>query len=107
MWKTKRVFFVTPQVLKKDIHFGKCLVKYLVCLVIDEAHRAMGNYSYCEAVRELMVVPVQLRILALTATPGSKQQTVQDVIGNLHISKLEHRNETDHDVMPYVHDMKK
>ncbi|XP_058769697.1 DEAD-box ATP-dependent RNA helicase FANCM-like isoform X1 [Vicia villosa] len=106
LWKTKRVFFVTPQVLEKDIHSGKCLVKYLVCLVIDEAHRAMGNYSYCEAVRELMAVPVQLRILALTATPGSKQQTVQDVIDNLHISKLEHRSETDHDVMPYVHDRK-
>ncbi|KAH1052789.1 hypothetical protein GYH30_022201 [Glycine max] len=69
-WKTKRVFFVTPQVLEKDIHSGTCLVKYLVCLVIDEAHRAMGNYAYCEAVRELMSVPVQLRILALTATPG-------------------------------------
>ncbi|XP_050888499.1 DEAD-box ATP-dependent RNA helicase FANCM isoform X2 [Lathyrus oleraceus] len=53
-----------------------------------------------------MAATVQLRILALTATPGSKQQTVQDVIDNLHVSKLEHRSETDHDVMPYVHDRK-
>ncbi|XP_047175299.1 DEAD-box ATP-dependent RNA helicase FANCM-like [Vigna umbellata] len=105
-WKTKRVFFVTPQVLEKDIHSGTCLVKCLVCLVIDEAHRAMGNYAYCEAVRELMAVPVQLRILALTATPGSKQQTVQAVIDNLHISRLEYRSETDHDVMSYVHNRK-
>ncbi|XP_020214184.1 DEAD-box ATP-dependent RNA helicase FANCM isoform X2 [Cajanus cajan] len=105
-WKTKRVFFVTPQVLEKDIHSGTCLVKYLVCLVIDEAHRAMGNYAYCEAVRELMAVPVQLRILALTATPGSKQQTIQAVIDNLHISRLEYRSETDHDVITYVHNRK-
>ncbi|KAK7263791.1 hypothetical protein RJT34_31388 [Clitoria ternatea] len=105
-WKTKRVFFVTPQVLEKDIHSGTCLVKYLVCLVIDEAHRAMGNYAYCEAVRELMAVPLQLRILALTATPGSKQLTVQAVIDNLHISKLEYRCETDHDVISYVHNRK-
>ncbi|XP_054813100.1 LOW QUALITY PROTEIN: DEAD-box ATP-dependent RNA helicase FANCM-like [Prosopis cineraria] len=105
-WKTKRVFFVTPQVLEKDIHSGKCLVKYLVCLVIDEAHRAMGNYSYCEVVRELMAVPVQLRILALTATPGAKQQTVQQVIDNLQISKLEYRNENDPDVISYVHKRK-
>ncbi|KAK8463640.1 hypothetical protein PHAVU_011G000500 [Phaseolus vulgaris] len=106
LWKTKRVFFVTPQVLEKDIHSGTCLVKYLVCLVIDEAHRAMGNYAYCEAVRELMAVPVQLRILALTATPGSKQQTVQAVIDNLHVSRLEYRGETDHDVISYVHNRK-
>ncbi|XP_027911773.1 DEAD-box ATP-dependent RNA helicase FANCM-like isoform X2 [Vigna unguiculata] len=105
-WKKKRVFFVTPQVLEKDIHSGTCLVKYLVCLVIDEAHRAMGNYAYCEAVRELMAVPAQLRILALTATPGSKQQTVQAVIDNLHISRLDYRSETDHDVMSYVHNRK-
>ncbi|CAL0329459.1 unnamed protein product [Lupinus luteus] len=105
-WKTKRVFFVTPQVLEKDIQSGICLLNHLVCLVIDEAHRATGNYSYCEAIRQLMAVPVQLRILALTATPGSKQQTVQDVIDNLHISKLEYRSETDHDVISYIHDRK-
>ncbi|KAM3729495.1 hypothetical protein ACB098_12G016800 [Castanea mollissima] len=105
-WKTKRVFFVTPQVLEKDIQSGTCLVKYLVCLVIDEAHRAMGNYSYCVAVRELMAVPVQLRILALTATPGSKQQTIQQIIDNLYISTLEYRNESDNDVSPYVHNRK-
>lgn len=32
---------------------GSCLVKHLVCLVIDEAHRATGNYAYCVAVREV------------------------------------------------------
>ncbi|GAV57775.1 Helicase_C domain-containing protein/ResIII domain-containing protein [Cephalotus follicularis] len=106
LWKTKRVFFVTPQVLEKDIQSGTCLVKYLVCLVIDEAHRALGNYSYCVAVRELLAVPVQLRILALTATPGSKHQTIQYIIDNLQISTLEYRNESDHDVSPYVHNRK-
>ncbi|XP_011096497.1 uncharacterized protein LOC105175667 [Sesamum indicum] len=105
-WKNKRVFFVTPQVLEKDIQSGSCLVKHLVCLVIDEAHRAMGNYSYCVAVRELMDTPVQLRILALTATPGCKQQTIQHIIDNLQISTLEYRNETDPDVLPYVNERK-
>lgn len=105
-WKSKRVFFVTPQVLEKDIYSGSCLVKHLVCLVIDEAHRATGNYSYCVAVRELMTVPVPLRILALTATPGSKRDTVQHIIDNLQISTLEYRDETDRDVKPYVQDRK-
>ncbi|KAL6492806.1 hypothetical protein OROGR_032565 [Orobanche gracilis] len=106
LWKHRRVFFVTPQVLEKDIHSGSCLVKHLVCLVIDEAHRATGNYSYCVAVRELMDTPIQLRTLALTATPGSKQQTIQHVIDNLRISTLEYRSESDPDVIPYVHDRK-
>ncbi|XP_020679622.1 DEAD-box ATP-dependent RNA helicase FANCM isoform X3 [Dendrobium catenatum] len=105
-WKAKRVFFVTPQVFEKDIQSGICLVRQLVCLVFDEAHRAMGNYSYCVAVRELMAMPVQLRILALTATPGSKHQTIQKVIDNLCISTLEYRHESDRDVSPYVHSRK-
>ncbi|XP_057504285.1 DEAD-box ATP-dependent RNA helicase FANCM isoform X2 [Actinidia eriantha] len=105
-WKTKRVFFVTPQVLERDIQSGTCEVKHIVCLVIDEAHRASGNYSYCVVVRELMSVPVELRILALTATPGSKHQTIQLIIDNLQISTLEYRNESDPDVRPYVHDRK-
>ncbi|XP_068662266.1 DEAD-box ATP-dependent RNA helicase FANCM isoform X3 [Aristolochia californica] len=105
-WIVKRVFFVTPQVLEKDIQAGTCLMRQLVLLVIDEAHRAMGNYAYCVAVRELMAVPVHLRILALTATPGSKQSTIQNVIDNLYISTLEYRNEDDHDVSPYVHNRK-
>lgn len=89
--------------LERDIQSGTCLVKYLVCLVIDEAHRASGNYSYCVAIRELMAVPVQLRILALSATPGSKQQDIQQIIDNLHVSTLEYRNESDHDVSPFVY----
>ncbi|KAI5567580.1 hypothetical protein BDE02_13G100100 [Populus trichocarpa] len=105
-WKTKRVFFVTPQVLEKDIQSGTCLAKHLVCLVIDEAHRASRNYSYCVAIRELLAIPVHLRILALTATPGSKQPAVQHIIDNLQLSALEYRNERDPDVIPYVHDRK-
>lgn len=31
---------------------GICMVKQIVCLVIDEAHRASGNYAYCIAIRE-------------------------------------------------------
>ncbi|XP_042062897.1 DEAD-box ATP-dependent RNA helicase FANCM [Salvia splendens] len=105
-WKCKRVFFVTSQVLEKDIHSGSCLVKNLVCLVIDEAHHASGNYSYCVAVRELMDASTQLRILGLSATPGSNQKTIQHVIDNLQISTLEYRSESDPDVQPYVHDRK-
>lgn len=105
-WKAKRVFFLTPQVFEKDIHSGICLVRQLVCLVFDEAHRAMGNYSYCVVVRELMAIPMKLRILALTATPGSKHHTIQNVIDNLHISTLEYRNESDHDVNSYMHNRK-
>lgn len=34
---------------------------------------------------------------------SAKRQAVQKVIDNLQISTLEYRNETDPDVLPYVH----
>ncbi|KAF0902518.1 hypothetical protein E2562_017916 [Oryza meyeriana var. granulata] len=102
-WKSKRVFFVTPQVLQNDIQSGICMVNQLVCLVIDEAHRASRNYAYCVVVRELEAARVPLRILALTATPGSKQPAIQNVINNLHISELVHCDENDPEVSRYIH----
>lgn len=33
----------------------------------------------------------------------AKQQSIQNIIDNLHISTLEYRNEGDHDVIPYMH----
>jgi ERCC4-related helicase len=38
-------------------------------LVIDEAHRAKGNFAYCGCVRMLWDRKVSFRLLALTATP--------------------------------------
>jgi len=70
LWKSKRVFFLTPQILQNDMKSGICMAKQIVCLVIDEAHRASGNFAYCTAIRELLAAHVPLRILALTATPG-------------------------------------
>ncbi|KAJ1274795.1 hypothetical protein BS78_05G088100 [Paspalum vaginatum] len=101
-WKSKRVFFVTPQILQNDIKSGICMVKQIVCLVVDEAHRASGNYAYCIAIRELLAAHVPLRILALTATPGSKYAGIQNVISNLCISELIYCDEEDSRVKQYV-----
>ncbi|BFI25467.1 fanconi anemia group M protein [Marchantia polymorpha subsp. ruderalis] len=105
-WQSRRVFFVTPQCLEKDIQSGTCTSRQIVCLVIDEAHRATGNYSYCVIVRQLLQAKINYRLLALTATPGSKQVTIQAVVDNLQISCLEYRNEHDPDVSQYTHNRK-
>jgi Fanconi anemia group M protein len=47
-WKTKRVFFLTPQVLTNDLTCGQCPAADIKCVVVDEAHKALGNHSYCQ-----------------------------------------------------------
>ena len=48
VWQSKRVFFITPQVLQNDLNRDTCCAKDIVCLVVDEAHRALGNHAYCQ-----------------------------------------------------------
>ncbi|WBW71319.1 ATP-dependent 3' to 5' DNA helicase [Schizosaccharomyces osmophilus] len=102
-YQERNVFFVTPQTLLNDLKHGICDRTNISCLVIDEAHRSTGNYAYVEVVRLLYFGNKNFRILALSATPGSKIDTIQSVIDSLHISCIEVRNENSIDIAQYVH----
>ena len=69
-WRDGRVFFCTPQTVQNDLLSGDCPADKVVCLVVDEAHRAKGDYAYTKLVRILSERGVAFRLLALTATPG-------------------------------------
>ena len=71
----------------------------VVCLVVDEAHKATGCHSYVIAVRELYKLSGGFRVLALSATPGSNSATMQEVVTNLGISRIEARDEHSIDVI--------
>ncbi|PGH35005.1 ATP-dependent DNA helicase MPH1 [[Emmonsia] crescens] len=102
-WQSKRVFFMTPQTLVNDLKNGHADPKRIVLLVIDEAHRATGSYAYVEVVKLLQQFNASFRVLALTATPGSTVEAVQEVIDGLNISKVEIRTEESLDIREYVH----
>ena len=50
IWSSKRVLFLTPQVMVNDLSRGACPAAEIKCLVIDEAHKALGNYAYCQVI---------------------------------------------------------
>ncbi|NXH70722.1 FANCM protein, partial [Hydrobates tethys] len=104
LWNTKRVFFLTPQIMVNDLSRGTCPAVEVKCLVIDEAHKALGNHAYCQVVRELSKYTKQFRILALSATPGSDTKAVQQVISNLLIAQIELCAEDSPEIQPYSHE---
>ncbi|KFO76432.1 Fanconi anemia group M protein, partial [Cuculus canorus] len=104
LWNTKRVFFLTPQIMVNDLSRGTCPAVEIKCLVIDEAHKALGNHAYCQVVRELSKYTNQFRILALSATPGSDTKAVQQVISNLLIAQIEQCSEDSPEIQPYSHE---
>ncbi|KJE91912.1 fanconi anemia, variant [Capsaspora owczarzaki ATCC 30864] len=101
-WRCKRILFVTPQILQHDLADGVCNARDFVCVVVDEAHKALGDYAYCQVIRHMVRTNRRFRVLALSATPGSNMASVQSVIQNLLISHVEVRTEQSLDVRTYI-----
>ncbi|KAG9101452.1 3'-5' DNA helicase [Ceratobasidium sp. 370] len=101
-WEERRVFYMTPQTFVNDLRDGTCDPRDIVLVVIDEAHRATGAYSYVTIVHYLMAHNPHHRILALSATPGKNSESVQAIVDGLHISRIEIRDEHSMDLQKYI-----
>lgn len=88
-WQKCKIFFGTPQAIQNDIESGICDASQIVLIVIDEAHRAHGDYSYCKIISLVASITSFFRVVGLTATPGNYFTNVQDLIYNLLIEKIE------------------
>ncbi len=101
-----RIIFSTPQGLENDILSSRIHLKDVSLLVFDEAHRATGDYSYVWVAKQYMKQATSPLILALTASPGTDKETIQEVITNLAIENVDYRELTSPDVAPYVQETK-
>ncbi|MEM3851407.1 MAG: helicase-related protein [Methanomassiliicoccales archaeon] len=100
LWKSSRVVFATPQVIGNDIENGRYTLDGTSFCIFDEAHRAVGNYTYVDLAKKCREAGV--RVLALTASPGAKMEKVEEILDALGIESVEIRDREDTDVKPYV-----
>jgi len=99
-----RAYFCTPQTFWNDVKRGICPYELVSCIVVDECHRATGQADVVQALKHMrQVKKSKFRVLGLSATPGSSQEQVQEVINSLGINTVVFKDETDRDVAPYVH----
>jgi Fanconi anemia group M protein len=103
-WEACRICFATPQVIKNDCLAGRYSLADVVLLVVDECHRAVGNYAYVFLARHYCTTAREPLLLAMTASPGGDRLKVQEVCANLRVEAVETRVETDEDVRPYIHE---
>ena len=103
-WLAASVVLATPQVIKNDIIAGRYDLADVSLLIVDEGHRAVGNYAYVFLAGRYMETAKDPLILAMTASPGGNKEKIADILENLHIKSVETRTETDPDVRPYVHE---
>jgi ERCC4-related helicase len=101
-WERATVILATPQVIKNDLIAGRYTLADVTLMIVDECHRAVGNYAYVFLAQRYLSTASKPLLLAMTASPGGVQEKVQDVCSNLGIGHVETRTENDPDVRPYV-----
>ncbi|MEM2134596.1 MAG: DEAD/DEAH box helicase [Candidatus Freyarchaeota archaeon] len=105
-WRKAKVVLATPQIVENDIITGRVDLKNCVLLVLDEAHRAVGNYSYVFVAEQYLKHAVNPLILGLTASPGVEREKIEEICKNLNIENIEVRTEKSPDVLPYIKEIK-
>lgn len=106
LWREADVVVATPQVIRNDLAHGRYGFTALRLLVIDEAHRATGDYPYVFLAQRFREEAGEgARVLGLTASPGGNARDILAVCQTLGIDQVDVRNEEDPDVAPYVHEI--
>jgi len=106
LWNKAKLVVSTPQVIENDLIAGRISLEDVVHVTFDEAHRAVGDYSYVYIAKKYFEQARKPLVLGLTASPGSDLERIREVIENLRIEAIEIRTESDEDVKPYVHSRK-
>ncbi len=102
LWRESDVIFATPQTIQSTIFAHQIKLEDVGLLVVDEAHRAVGDYAYV-FIADQFTRKSDGIILGLTASPGGTREKIQEICQNLHIHNIEVKKEEDDDVAPYVH----
>lgn len=105
LWDNSKIISATPQSIENDLLQGKISFKEISLIIFDEAHKAVGDYSYVFLAQNFVKQNPSGLILALTASPGGKKERIDDVCKNLFIKNIEIKTEKDVDVKPYVHEI--
>lgn len=102
LWESSKIIFSTPQTIENDVLSNKISLENVSLLVIDEAHRATGDYAYCFLAKNYLSSASHPRLLALTASPGSDKEKIDEVTANLGIEKIEYRKADDKEIEEFT-----
>lgn len=101
-FRDAKIIFSTPQCIQNDLKNSRISLENVSLLVIDEAHRAIGEYSYVYVAQKYKEQSRHFKILALTASPGANESKISEICENLHISAIEIRDREHAEVKEYV-----
>jgi len=104
IWKNDyiKLIFATPEIVRNDLLQNRINLGDFGLVVFDEAQRAVKDYAYTFIAKKYLESEKNPTILAMTASPGSDSERIEQVCDNLNIEHIEYRNEEDRDVKAYI-----
>ena len=102
-WDGADVVFATPEIVANDLRDGRYRLSEVALLVFDEAHHAVGKYAYVPIGAAYRAErPADGHILGLTASPGGKDERIEEVVATLGVRRIEARTREDDGVREHV-----
>jgi ERCC4-related helicase len=107
LFEEAQILFFTPQTLRNDLVAGRYGLQETCLIIFDECHHASGDYPYGYISDIFTEQNPDGIILALTASPGSSQERIDELCEILHIDKqnVHVRTREDLDVKGYLKPM--
>jgi len=96
-WKSAKLIFSTPQTINNDLNNDRYDLSDVGLLIVDEAHRSVGDYAYTGILSHHDGL-----VLGLTASPGGDREKIMEVMENLKVQQVEVRSDRDRDVMEHI-----
>ncbi|MGA8303941.1 MAG: DEAD/DEAH box helicase [Thermoplasmata archaeon] len=102
-WDAADLVFATPEIVQNDLTAERYRLDDVTLVVFDEAHHAVGKYVYVPiAERYRSERPPKGRVLGLTASPGGKDERIEEVVRTIGVQRIEARSREDPGVAEYV-----
>ncbi|MFH1290551.1 MAG: DEAD/DEAH box helicase [Nanoarchaeota archaeon] len=105
IFQTAEIIFSTPQCIANDLRQNLYTAHEVSLLIIDEAHRCLKNYDYTKVVDFYKRQGENIRILGLTASPGSDSENVKEICKHLAVDEIEIRTRDSLDVKSYLQEL--
>lgn len=97
-----KIIIATPQTIESDLIHNRISLRNFSMLCLDEAHRSRMRYASTLVAKKFVEQSIFPRILALTASPGSSKERIDEIRENLFIEAVEIKTEDDEDVKAHI-----
>lgn len=94
----------TPQCMKNDVTGNRVDLSDVCHLVVDECHRATGDYPYNYVADRYHATAEEPLVTGLSASPGSDREQILEVCRNLGIQNVVVKTEDDESLAKYTYD---